>query len=141
MVRGASNLPAVARFPAAFYLLIQLGFVRTLRLHLEPAEESVLHTIQEETAASENRKKNFGKDFFVKNQFLYVFYPVDPSFCRNNYKPPTQKLVSTGILPYENYLQCGGRRRRRKLLIIIINILSTQSWSSEGGTDEKGEYL
>ena len=61
----SSNLPAVARFPAAFYLLIQLGFVRTPRLHLEPAEESVLHTIQEETAASENRKKKLWQRFFL----------------------------------------------------------------------------
>ena len=75
MVRGASNLPAVARFPAAFYLLIQRGFVRTPRLHLEPAEESVLHTIQEETAASENRKKNFGKDFFCKKSILVRILP------------------------------------------------------------------
>ena len=58
MVRGASNLPAVARFPAAFYLLIQRGFVRTPRLHLEPAEESVLHQIQEENHCMLKKKEN-----------------------------------------------------------------------------------
>ena len=37
----------------------------------------------------------------VRKLFLYVFYPVDPSFCRNNLQTkPHQKLVSTGILPY-----------------------------------------
>ena len=34
--------------------------------------------------------------------FLYVFYPVDPSFCRiNPTNPNPQKLVSTGILLYK----------------------------------------
>ena len=68
MVRGASNLPAVARFPAAFYLLIQRGFVQMPRLHLEPAEESVQHPIQEETAT--HRKKNFA--YFVKSILVRI---------------------------------------------------------------------
>ena len=69
MVRGASNLPAVARFPAAFYLLIQRGFVRTPRLHLEPAEESVLHQIQEENHCMLRKKK---ENFNDKKKTLIV---------------------------------------------------------------------
>ena len=92
------------RFPAAFYLLIQLGF----RLHLEPSDNSHIPL----------GNWDFGKlgknlppiilllpRYTLRRSFLYVFYPVDPSFCRNNLQTkPHQKLVSTGILPYENPL-------------------------------------
>ena len=63
-------------------------------------QSSAPEIIEEKRFLSEKEKRK------LHFQILHVFYPVDPSFCRTNYKTPPQKLVSTGILPCEIYLQC-----------------------------------